>query len=134
MAGDRAFFDTNVLLYLLSADQVKADRAEQVLAEGGVVSVQVFNEFISVAVRKLGMKWPEIRECLEPLRTVLDVHPISLETHDRAIDLAERHNVAFYDALIISAAQIAECSILFSEDLQHGQMFDKSLTVQNPFR
>lgn len=134
MAGDRAFFDTNVLLYLLSADPVKADRAEQVLAEGGVVSVQVLNEFISVAVRKLGMKWPEIRECLEPLRTVLDVHPISLETHDRAIDLAERHNVAFYDALIISAAQIAECSILFSEDLQHGQMFDKSLTVQNPFR
>jgi predicted nucleic acid-binding protein len=134
MAEGRVFFDTNVLLYLLSGDQAKADRAEEVLADGGVVSVQVLNEFVSVATRKLAMKWPEIRECLEPLRAVLDVQPVNVETHDKAIDLAEHSNIAFYDALIISAAQIAGCDLLLSEDLQHGRVFGKTLTVRNPFR
>jgi predicted nucleic acid-binding protein len=134
MAEQRAFFDTNILLYLLSDDQAKADRAEDVLAAGGVVSVQVLNEFVSVAGRKLAMKWPEIRECLEPLRSILTVEPVTAETHDSAVSLAERYNIAFYDALIVSAAQLAGCDALYSEDLQHGQVFEKRLTIRNPFK
>lgn len=134
MADRPTFFDTNVLLYLLSADQAKADGAEEALALGGIVSVQVLNEFVSVASRKLNMKWPEIRECLEPLRAILRIEPVTIETHDKAVDLAERYNLALYDALIVSAAQLAGCGILYSEDLQHGQVFEKSLTVHNPFR
>jgi predicted nucleic acid-binding protein len=134
MAEQRAFFDTNILLYLLSEDRAKADRAEDVLAAGGVVSVQVLNEFVSVAIRKLTMKWPEIRECLEPLRSILAVEPVTAETHDGAMLLAERHNIAFYDALIVSAAQLAGCDVLYSEDLQHGQVFEKQLMIRNPFK
>lgn len=63
------FLDTNVLLYLLSADAAKADRAEALLAAGGVISVQVLNEFANVASRKLAMTWPEIREILAAVRT-----------------------------------------------------------------
>jgi len=66
----RAFFDTNILLYLLSDDAAKADCAEELVATGGVISVQVLNEFAAVASRKLGMSWNEIREVLHPIRTV----------------------------------------------------------------
>ena len=77
MSGTEAFFDTNVLLYLLSGDASKADRAENLVAAGGVISVQVLNEFASVASRKLGMSWAEIREVLETVRAVCRVEPIS---------------------------------------------------------
>ena len=134
MAEQTAFFDTNVLLYLLSENHSKADRAEELLATGGVVSVQVLNEFASVASRKLKMKWNEIRDCLDPFRQTLRIDALTIETHDQALNLAERYNISIYDALIIAAAKLAGCALLYSEDLQHGQVFEKSLTVQNPFR
>ena len=61
MTSDKAFFDTNVLLYLLSEDTVKADRAESVIVQGGIISAQVLNEFASVARRKMAMPLPEVR-------------------------------------------------------------------------
>ena len=133
MAERPAFFDTNILLYLLSEDHAKADKAEELLASGGFVSVQVLNEFVSVASRKLAMKWPEIRECLDPLRATLQVAPLTLETHDLALHVAERYGASFYDALIVSAARLSGCSIVYSEDLQHGQVFERTITVRNPF-
>jgi predicted nucleic acid-binding protein len=134
MADQTTFFDTNVLLYLLSEDHSKADKAEELLSAGGVVSVQVLNEFASVANRKFAMKWGEVRYCLEPFRLVLRIEPLTVDTHDQALDIAERYKVSFYDALIIAAARLAGCSRLYSEDLQHRQVFEKSLTVVNPFK
>jgi predicted nucleic acid-binding protein len=133
MAGADTFFDTNVLLYLLSADTVKADRAEELLAIGGTVSVQVLNEFVSVASRKLRMTWPEIREVLTQVRAVCLVEAMSVDTHERAMQVAERHGFSIYDALIISAALLAGCSTLYSEDMQHGQVIERQLTIRNPF-
>jgi predicted nucleic acid-binding protein len=133
MAGADTFFDTNVLLYLLSADTVKADRAEELLAIGGTVSVQVLNEFVSVASRKLHMTWPEIREVLTQVRAVCLVEAMSVDTHERAMQVAERHGFSIYDALIISAALLAGCSTLYSEDMQHGQVIERQLTIRNPF-
>lgn len=133
MAAQPVFFDTNVLLYLLSEDHAKADRAEELLAAGGVVSVQVLNEFASVGSRKRMMKWTEIREALEAFRMTLRVEPVTIDTHDKALQIAERHNVSFYDALIVAAAALSSCTVLYSENLQHGHVFEKSLTVRNPF-
>lgn len=133
MSAADDFFDTNVLLYLLSADAAKADRAEAVLAGGGTVSVQVLNEFASVASRKLRMPWAEISEVLEPLRAVCVVEPLTLETHQRALQLAERHGLSFYDALILAAALLAGCKTLHSEDMQDGQVIERKLTIRNPF-
>ncbi len=53
MKGADVFFVTDVVLYLLSADAARADRAEELIAEGGMVSVQVLNEIANVARRKL---------------------------------------------------------------------------------
>ena len=133
MSGTEAFFDTNVLLYLLSGDASKADRAENLVAAGGVISVQVLNEFASVASRKLGMSWAEIREVLETVRAVCRVEPISLETHDRGLALSERYGCSIYDSMILASALLAGCDALFTEDLQDGQSVDGKLTVRNPF-
>jgi predicted nucleic acid-binding protein len=132
MSGDDVFFDTNVLVYLLSNDAEKADRAEQILAIGGTISVQVLNEFASVASRKLGMHWVEIREILSIIRWHCHVVPLTADHHARALDIAERHGLAIYDALIWAAAIASGCSILYSEDMQHGQEID-GVVLTNPF-
>lgn len=134
MSEPRAFLDTNVLLYALSADARKADRAEELLAAGGVVSVQVLNEFASVAHRKLAMEWQEIKDVLGVTREVCDVVPITLETHDDALALAARYGFSLYDALIVAAALAAGVEMLYTEDLQDGQRLEDRLVVINPFR
>lgn len=133
MSGADAFFDTNIVLYLLSADTAKADRAEELLAAGGAISVQVLNEFAAVASRKLQLSWAEIRDVLTPVRQVCAVHPLSVETHERALEIAERYRLSIYDASIVSAALLADCKTLYSEDMQDGQVIEKRLKVQNPF-
>lgn len=134
MSAAETFFDTNVLLYLLSADAAKADRVESLLAEGGTISVQVLNEFASVALRKVAIPVAELREILEPVRNVCQVEAVTEDTHDRALALVERYRFSFYDALLIAAALYAGCSRLYSEDLQHGQLIDRQLRIVNPFR
>lgn len=131
-AGD-PFIDTNVLLYLLSGDPAKADRAEEVLAAGGVVSVQVLNEFAAVATRKLRMSLPEVREVLATVRALCRTVPIREDTHDKGLDLAERYGISIYDAMIVSSALLASCKTLWSEDMQDGQVIDKTLEIRNPF-
>ncbi len=133
MNAAEAFFDTNVLLYLLSADAAKADRAEELLAGGGTISVQVLNEFAAVASRKLRMLWPDINEVLTQVRAVCDVQALTLETHEQALKLAERYGLSVCDALIVSAALLAGCKTLWSEDMQDGQVINRKLTIRNPF-
>ena len=132
MSAADSFLDTNVLLYLLSKDAAKADRAEALLAAGGVVSVQVLNEFASVATRKLAMTIPEIREILSTIQAVGMVKPLDIETHELGLDIAERYGFSIYGGLIVAAAVRAGCAILYTEDLQQGQMLEK-LQIANPF-
>lgn len=134
MSGTDAFFDTNLLLYLLSEDAAKADRAEEVIARGGVVSVQVLNEFTSVARRRLKMEFSEIRDTLAPIRSLCRVTPITIETHELGMTLAERYHYSFYDSLILASALLADCATLYSEDLQHHQRIEHALVIHNPFR
>ncbi|MBN8508777.1 MAG: PIN domain-containing protein [Burkholderiales bacterium] len=133
MNGAEDFFDTNVVLYLLSADTTKADRAEELLAPGGTISVQVLNEFVAVASRKLRMSLAEVREVLAPVRAVCAVEPITLETHDRALHVAARYGLSIYDALIVAAALLAGCRTLHTEDMQDGLVIERRLTIRNPF-
>lgn len=133
MAGTEVFFDTNILLYLLSTDTAKADKAEELVAGGGMVSVQVLNEFAAVGLRKLGMSHGEVREALDPIRSVCKVVPLTLETHDEALGIAQRYGYAFYDALILGAARLAGCGRVYSEDMRDGQVIEEGLVIVNPF-
>jgi predicted nucleic acid-binding protein len=127
------FFDTNILLYLLSGDNEKAASVEAIVSKGGIISVQVLNEFASVASRKLGMTYAEIREYLVTIRAICDVRPLTVETHLLGLDIAERYGFSFYDSLIVSAALLSDCTTLYSEDVQHGQKIENRMVIANPF-
>jgi predicted nucleic acid-binding protein len=132
--SDKVFFDTNVLVYTLGQDDARTPAAEALLAQGGLISVQVLNELASVARRKLGMPWPDVTEALDAIRVLCPSPvPLSAETHDAAVRLAAQHGFHIYDALIVAAALEAGCATLYSEDLHSGQVIDGQLTVQNPF-
>jgi predicted nucleic acid-binding protein len=133
MSGAESFFDTSVLLYLLSSETEKADRIETLLAESGVISVQVLNEFTAVASRKLAMPLADIREILETVRNICRTEPLTVEDHDRAVQIMERYKFSFYDSVIVASALRAGCKILYTEDLQHRQVIERQLTVINPF-
>lgn len=132
-AAKGAFIDTNVVVYLLSADRAKAERAEQLIAVGGVVSVQVLNEFVAVARRKANLDWPDIRDVLTAVRASCAVAPLTALVHERALDIAETTNLHIYDATIIAAAVESGCKVVYSEDLGRNQAVD-GVRITNPFK
>jgi predicted nucleic acid-binding protein len=127
------FFDTSVLLYLLSADTDKADRVEQLLAGRGTISVQVLNEFAAVALRRLRIPLGDVRELLATVRAVCSVEAVTVATHDRGLAIHERYRFSFYDSILVASALIAGAQVLYSEDLQDGQVIESQLRVVNPF-
>jgi predicted nucleic acid-binding protein len=131
MSAD-AFFDSNILLYSVSSDSIKAARAMALINAGGVISVQVLNEFANVSRRKYDVSFDKVRKALAAFRELCAVRPLDVETHDAALDIAERYRFDMYDSLIVASALRAGCRTLYSEDLQHGQVVD-GLTIRNPF-
>ena len=130
----KAFFDTNVLIYAVAQDDLRSTQAEELLASGGVLSVQILNEFASVARRKILMPWTDVMEALNAFRVLCPSPlPITIELHEAALKIAEKHGYNVYDALVISAALEAGCTTLYSEDLHDGQTIDGQLTIRNPF-
>ena len=128
-----SFLDSNIVLYLASEDLLKADRAQELVAEGGTISVQVLNEIANISRRKMGLSWAETRNFLLMIRGLLEVKSITIEIHDVGISLAERYQLSVYDSMIVSAALSAECDALLSEDLQDGLLINGRLRVLNPF-
>ena len=128
-----SFLDSNIVLYLASEDLLKADRAQELVAEGGTISVQVLNEIANISRRKMGLSWAETRNFLLMIRGLLKVEPITIEIHDVGISLAERYQLSVYDSMIVSAALSAACDTLLSEDLQDGLLINGRLRVLNPF-
>ena len=128
-----SFFDSNVVLYVASGDAAKAERAVALINAGGLISVQVLTEITNVARRKMGLSWTETRAFLSTIRALLPVQPLTAETHEIAIRLAERYGLSIFDTMIAAAALQAECDTLWSEDMQHVMSFDGRLRIVNPF-
>jgi predicted nucleic acid-binding protein len=104
------------------------------LIAGGVLSVQILNEFAAVARRKLQMPWAEVAEAVEAFLVLCPSPvPITLEMHTAARAIAEKLRCNIYDALVLAAALESDCDILYSEDFQDGQRIEGKLTVRNPF-
>lgn len=134
MISAKAFFDSNVLIYAMVSGDSRRERAQQLVAQGGVISVQVLNEFVAVARRKMRMPWEDVIEALDALR-ILFPSPVSitLDTHDAALRIAQQYGFGIYDAQITASALEARCTTLYSEDMQDGQVIDRQLTIRNPF-
>lgn len=126
------FLDSNIILYLLSADARKADTAEALLCQKPSISVQVLNEITSVCHRKLKMAWAETHELLTAVKANCTVVPLTVDTHAQAMQIAQQHQLSFYDAHIVAAAVACGAQTLMSEDMHHG-MNMLGLKVQNPF-
>jgi predicted nucleic acid-binding protein len=130
----KAFFDTNLLIYAVAQDDPRSTQAEELLASGGVLSVQVLNEFVSVARRKILMSWSDVTGALDAFRVLCPSPlPLTIEMHEAALKIAEKHAYNIYDALVVAAALEAGCATLYSEDLHDGQTIDGQLTIRNPF-
>jgi predicted nucleic acid-binding protein len=129
----KPFLDTNIIVYAFSSNDPRNEKAEALLAAGGVISVQVLNEFVNVSRRRHRRDWDEIQDTLGVLKTLLDPpQPLTIDVHEAAIGVARNHRFHFYDSLIVATALRAGCSILYSEDLHHGQTIER-LTILNPF-
>jgi len=126
------FFDTNVILYLLD-DSAKAKTAESLLAQQGVISVQVLNETLLNCRRKAGMTWEETGRFIGGIRSLCEVYNLTPELHDLGRALAERYRFSIYDSMIVAAALMSGCSKLNSEDMQHGLRVEDTLAIVNPF-
>lgn len=137
MSGGKAFFDTNILLYMYAGDEGKRARAKELFREytragSMLLSTQVVQEFYAAGSRKLGM--PR-RELCDATAALLDFPLITISpSHIKAaIQNEERYRISFWDALILSAAESAGAEVLYTEDLNDGQRYG-TVVAQNPFR
>jgi predicted nucleic acid-binding protein len=128
------FLDSNVLLYLMSSNDRRADSVESLIADGGTISVQVLNEVAHVARRKMHLAWDDVNAILARFRTMLDVVPLTEQVHMHGLRLAERYQLSVYDGMILAAALDAGCDEVLSEDMHDGLRIDGKLTIRNPFR
>jgi predicted nucleic acid-binding protein len=138
----RSFLDTNVFIYDvdIEAPQTKKAIAEDLIRESlashqGVISYQVIQEFLAVSTQKFAasLSAADSRRYLETvLKPMLRVHS-SIELFHEALDIRARYQLSWYDSLIVAAAAEASCSVLYTEDLQHGSKIN-GVRIENPFR
>src|ERR1700685_4410520 len=101
----RPFFDTHVVIYAFGEGDLRNQTARALLGDGGVTGVQVLNEFVAIARRKLGFSWGEVSEALASIRILCpSITSLTLETHERALGIAQRYGYQIFDALVIAAA------------------------------
>jgi predicted nucleic acid-binding protein len=131
----RVFVDTNLLIYSISDDVNKASKIERLLQEpfSFVISTQVISEFAHTCYRKNLLSQTDIRSAVEDFLLFFDLATIGETTIKTAFDLKARHSFSWYDALIVAAALENGCETLYSEDMQHGLVIEKRLSIQNPF-
>lgn len=110
----------------------KADKAEEIVAAGGMISVEVLNEVTSVCHRKLKMDWGEIEAVLDAIKANLQILPLTENIHAQAVQICQRYQLSFYDAHICAAAIDAGASALLSEDMRVGLVVN-GMAIKNPF-
>ena len=133
MPGERAFLDTNILVYASLIGEPKAVTGKALRDIGGVISVQVLNELTNVLLRKARWPWDAVRESLTLTRAILEVVPLTETIHEDELRLAERYSLSIYDAMIVAAALESGCDVLWSEDMQDSQIIEGRLRIRNPF-
>lgn len=129
------FLDTNILVYgYTGQDNAKSSIANGLILGGqALVSAQVLNEFCNTLRRKFPAQYLRAQAALTELSSCLPIVPLSLSTTQSAVQLSQRFGWSFYDSLIVAAARDAHCTVVLSEDMQHGFVLDGQLRIENPF-
>jgi predicted nucleic acid-binding protein len=135
--SDKAFLDTNVLVYFYSeTEKDKKHCANNVLnCHDCITSIHAMCESSNVWMKKY--KWSSIKtkEHLDNIKLICDeILPIQRSTINKATDLKERYGYSFYDCLMLASALEGNCKIIFTEDMQDGQIINDILKIKNPFK
>lgn len=133
--NDNCFIDTNILIYCYTVDEPEKHKKaiEATHSPNSFISTQVLTEFSNTLRKKFGYEWNEIELSLNEVSTGFKVFINKPATIEQACRIADKYKFSFYDSLIISAALSCNCTILFSEDMGHGQIIDTRLKIVNPF-
>jgi predicted nucleic acid-binding protein len=130
---DKAFLDTNVLVYAFSLNDSRKKVAEDLMVRGGTVGIQTLNEFVNVERYKLKVSWAGILDWLRIIDKLCPAPiPLTAATHNRGLQIAQATGYHIYDSLMLAAALEASCRIFYSEDMHDGQVVE-NLTIRNPF-
>jgi len=129
------FLDTNVLVYLYSRTETKKREINLSLLKKYpcITSTQALNEFTNVHTKKYKTPRTQIRKLVEGIVRFCQIQKIEEETIYTAIYLNEKYGYAYYDCLMLASALHAGCNLLFSEDMQNGQIIEQRYTIVNPF-
>lgn len=133
MTLTNAFLDSNIIIYLIDTHLEKSEIAGQLVGYGSHINAQVLVEIGNVCKRKLKWSKHEVSELWYQLMTDCRVTDITESTIAEAIYLTEKYDFQLFDAIIVSGALEAGCSILYSEDMQHELVVEDRLTIINPF-
>jgi predicted nucleic acid-binding protein len=133
MLDKPVLLDSNVIIYAYSDDDRKKNTSKSLLRTYPIISTQVINEVINVGFRKLKLSNKEVQELFDLLNRKCDVKIVECSTIERALTIAEIYRYSYFDSLIIASALEHHCRTLYSEDLQHGQVIEETLTIENPF-
>ena len=132
---DKAFLDSNILIYLYSEDEPQ----KQSIAEGifdnseCIISTQTLNEFCNVCTKKLKKPISEVIEALNKIKEYSILKFIDDKIIEQALFLHDKYFYSYFDSLMLSSALKSSCDIIYSEDMQHRQVIEKSLIIINPF-
>ena len=137
---DNYFIDTNIFVYSFDFDEnEKREKAKEIIKKAldngrGFISIKVIQEFYNVATKKFKVPLEILaaKEYLEKVFMQLNVVYPSYDFISTGLDISTTTKYLFYDSLIISAALKSSCSILLTEDMQHGQKI-QNLSIKNPF-
>jgi len=136
MRDNTVFLDSNVMIYAyFNSEKNKQEMSMQLIRENNVIiSTQVLQEMSNILFRKFKADYEIIKKLLtECIKNSYEIYTNRQQTIFKACDIAARYQFSFYDSLIIAAALDSGCTILYSEDLQHNQRIENTLTIINPY-
>lgn len=134
--GGKIFLDTNVLVYAYSGTEPAKKALVLPLLEDEPVciSTQVVNEFVWVMNKKFNVEMDSLLRIVKNLFGLYQVGLVNDATIFKAMDMSSQMKFPYWDSLIVASALEVGCDILYTEDLQHGQVIENRLTVRNPFQ
>jgi len=132
---DNAFIDSNILIYAYSKTEPdKRQTARDTIDKyNSILSMQVINEFSNNCLKKLRKTHNEIIAAVQEIARNFPITQITIPIITRALHLQERYQFSYFDCIMLASALEHNCTYIFSEDMQHGQIIEKTLTIINPF-
>jgi predicted nucleic acid-binding protein len=134
--NDKAFLDTNVLIYLYSTDEPDKQAAVEQLTQNNAItlSTQIINEFINVMTKKYKLEVVSITNAVREIMDSFMIVQVTTDTIMQALSIMKKYRFSYFDSLIMASALESECSVLHTEDLHHQQLIEHRLRVNNPFK